>query len=116
MGERPKDMCPFRYWRAKTEIQSAQPGVVNVIKVWRQKDICMGKSRKDICPFKYCSVVNVIKFRRQKDICMGKRQRDMCPFSYWRAREGNSECTGKFHQSPETKKKVICRSASSIEA
>ena len=29
----------------------------------------------------------------------------MCPFSYWRAREGNSECTGKFHQSPETKKK-----------
>ena len=26
-------------------------------------------------------------------------------FSYWRAREVNSECTGKFHQSPETKKK-----------
>ena len=25
---------------------------------------------------------------------MAKRQKDMCPFSYWRAREGNSECTG----------------------
>ena len=45
-----------------------------------------------------------IKVRRQKDICMGKSQTDMCPFSYWRAREGNSERTGKFHQSPETKK------------
>ena len=40
----------------------------------------------------------------------------MCPFSFWRAREGNSECAGKFHESPETKKKVICRSASSSEA
>ena len=86
------------------EIQNAQTGVVNVIKVHRQKDICMGKSRKDMCPFSYWSVANVIKVRRQKDICMGKSQMDMCPFSYWRAREGNSECTGKFHQSPETKK------------
>ena len=36
---------------------------------------------------------------------MGKRQKDMCPFSYWRARKGNSECTGvvKCHQSLETK-------------
>ena len=32
-------------------------------------------------------------------------QKDMCPFSYWRAREGNSECIGKFHQSLETKEK-----------
>ena len=32
-----------------------------------------------------------------------------------RTREGNSECTGKFHQSPEAKK-VICRSESSFEA
>ena len=72
--------------------------------------------QKQICPFSYWSVVNVIKFRRQKDICMGKRQKDMCPFRYWRAREGNSECTGKFYESPETKKKVICRSASSFEA
>ena len=69
------------------EIQNAQPGVVNVIKVWRQKDICTGK-----------------------------RQTDMCPFSYWSTREGNSECTGKFHQSLETKKREICRSANSIEA
>ena len=49
-------------------------------------------------------VVNVIKVRRQKDICMGKSQMDICPFSYESAREENSEYTGKFHQSPETKK------------
>ena len=66
----------------------------------------MGKSRKDMCPFSYWSVVNDIKVQKQKDICMAKTQKDMCPFSYWRAREVNinSECNGKFHQSPETKK------------
>ena len=41
-------------------------------------------------------------------MCMGKSQKDMCPFSYWRAREVNSECKGKFHQSLETKKKKKC--------
>ena len=48
MGKRPKDMCPFMYWRKRQEreIQNAQPGVVSVIKVRRQKDICMGKIRK----------------------------------------------------------------------
>ena len=56
------------------------------------------------CPFNYWSVVSVIKIWRQKDICMGERPKDMCPFRYWRTKEGNSECTGKFHQSPETKK------------
>ena len=34
------------------------------------------------------------KVRRQKDMCMGKSQKEMCPFSYWSAREGNSESTG----------------------
>ena len=49
---------------------------------------------------------------------MGKNQKDMCPFSYWRAREVNSEYRGKFHQSPETKKKkkVICRSLKKLES
>ena len=28
----------------------------------------------------------------------GQSQKEMCPFTYWRAREGNSECTAKFHQ------------------
>ena len=41
----------------------------------------MGKSRKDMCTFSYWSVVNVIKVRRQKDICMGKSQKDMCPLA-----------------------------------
>ena len=61
MGKMEKDMCPFSYWRAK-EVNSECTGVVNVIKVWRQKDICMGENQKDICSF-----------------------------SYWRVREGNSE-------------------------
>ena len=65
----------------------------------------MGKRQNDMCPFSYWSVVNVIKILRQKDICMGKRQKDTCSFMYWRAREGNSDYTGKFHQSPDTKKK-----------
>ena len=74
MGKRQKDMCPFNYWRAR-EGNSECTGVVNVFK----KVIRMGKS---YCPFSYWSFVNVIKVQRQKDICMGKRQKDMCPFRY----------------------------------
>ena len=51
------------------------------------------------------SVINVIKVRRQKDICMGISQTNMCSFSYWRAREGNSECTVKFIKVRRQKKK-----------
>ena len=40
-------MCPFSYWRAR-EGNSECTGVVNVIKVPRQKDIFMGKSQKDM--------------------------------------------------------------------
>ena len=40
MGKRQKDMCPFSYWRAR-ERNSECTGVINVIKVLRQKDICM---------------------------------------------------------------------------
>ena len=75
----------------------------------------MFKSRKDMCPFSNWSVVHVIKVQNQKDICMDKSQMGLPPFRDWRAREGGSEWTGKFRQSPETKK-VICRSMSSIEA
>ena len=89
------------------EIQNAQPGVVKVITVRRRKDICMGKSRKDMCSFSYWGVVNVIKVWRQKDICMGKSQTDMCHLCYWSAREGNSECTGKFHQNPDKDSKSV---------
>ena len=56
-----------------------------------------------MCPFSYWSVVNVIKVWRQKGHMYG--QKDMRPFSHWREREANSECMGKFNQSPETKKK-----------
>ena len=65
----------------------------------------MGKSLMDMCPFSYWSVANVIKVRRQKDICMGKNQKDMYPFSYWREREVNSDYRGEFHQNPKTKNK-----------
>ena len=44
------------------------------------------------------------------------KAKQTCVLLTIKAREGNSECIGKFHQSPETKKKVICRSASSVEA
>ena len=40
------------------------------------------------------SVPQFMKVRCKKDICMGKSKKDMCPFSYWRAREANSESTG----------------------
>ena len=90
MGKRQKDMCPFNYWRER-EGNSECIGVVNVFKVRRQKDICMGKNKRDMCPLSCWSVVNVIKVRKQKDICMGKRQKDTCPFRYWRAREENTD-------------------------
>ena len=76
----------------------------------------MGKSKRDMCPLSYWSVVNVIKVRRHKDISVRKRQKDICHFRYGRAREGNSDCTGKFLSKSGYKKKVICRSASSFEA
>ena len=73
-GKKEKDMSPFNYCKAR-DGNSECTGVVNVIKVWRQKDIFMGKSQKDMCPFSYWSVVNVIKVRRQKNICMGNAKR-----------------------------------------
>ena len=33
----------------------------------------MSKSKRDMCPLSHWSVVNVSKVWRQKDICMGKR-------------------------------------------
>ena len=74
MRKRQKDMCPFSYWRIR-EGNSECRGVVNVIKVQRQKDICMGKSQKDMAVFLAIgeqereiknAQVNFIKVRRQK--------------------------------------------------
>ena len=39
-------MCPFRYWRAREGDSECTARCVNVIKVWRQKDKCKGKSQK----------------------------------------------------------------------
>ena len=87
MEKSQKDMCPFAYWRARegnSEIHRS-------------------------------GVVNFIKVRRQKDICMGKSQKNICPFSYWRARVANSESTGVVNFiKVQRQKKVICRRASSI--
>ena len=41
----------------------------------------------------------------EKRTYVWRKQKDMCPCSYWGAREVNSEYRGKFHRSPETKKK-----------
>ena len=45
MGKRQKNICPFSYWRARYG-NSECAGVVNAIKVRRQKDICMGKIQR----------------------------------------------------------------------
>ena len=63
MGKNKRTCVLLGIREQEREIQNAQPGVVDVIKVQRQKDICMGKSQKDMCPFSYWSVVNVIKVR-----------------------------------------------------
>ena len=39
---------------------------------------------------------------------MGKRQKDMCNFNYWRAREGNSECTGVVNVFKVRRQMDIC--------
>ena len=73
MGKSQKDMCPFRYWRAR-EGYSECTDVVNVIKVRRKKDICMGKSQNVTCVHFFGeqerefqnAQVNFIKVRRQK--------------------------------------------------
>ena len=52
MGKRQKEMCPVNNWRAR-EGNSESTDVVNVFKVQRHKDICMGKSKRDMCPFSY---------------------------------------------------------------
>ena len=80
----------------------------------KRTNVCLKAKQK--CVLLGIGVLSMSSKSRVKRTCMSKIQMDLCPFSYWRAREGSSECTGKFHQSPETKKEVICRSTSSIEA
>ena len=41
----------------------------------RGKDICMGKMKKDMCPFSYWSVVNVIKVLRERTYVWAKAKR-----------------------------------------
>ena len=90
MGKRQKDTFPFNYWRAR-EGNSKCTGVLNVFKVRRQKDICMGKSNWTCVLFGIreqereiqTAQVNFIKVRRQKK---------------------------------KNKKKVICKSVSSFVA
>ena len=109
-GKRQKDMCAVSYWRAR-EGNSECTGVVNVIKVRRQKDICMNQSQNDMCPFSYWSVVNVIKVWRQKDICMGKKTCVLLAIGEKEREIQNAQ--GNFIK---VWRKVICRGASSSEA
>ena len=44
MGKRPNTCVLLGIGEQEREIQNAQPGVVDVIKVRKQKDICMGKN------------------------------------------------------------------------
>ena len=97
-------MCPFRYWTAREGNSECTARCCQCHQSPETKGHMYGQKPKGHLPFSYWSVVHVIKVQRQKDICIGESQMDMCHFSYWRAREGNSESTGKFHQSSETKK------------
>ena len=103
MGKRLKDMCLFRYWSAREGNSECTARCCQRHQSPDTKRHMYGQKLKG-CPFSYWSVVNVTKVLRQKEICKGKSQTDMCPFSYKRAREKNSECTGKFYESPETQK------------
>ena len=93
-------MCPFNYWRTR-EGNSECTGVVSVFKVWRQKD---GQKQKGDVSFKLLECCQCHQSPETKGHMYGKGQKDMCSFRYWSAREGNSDCTGKFHQSSEIKK------------
>ena len=67
-------------------------------------------SQKDICPFSYCSVVNVIKVRRQKDICMGKAKRTCVLLAIGEEEREIQNAQVNFIK-VRRQKKVICRSA-----
>ena len=73
MGKRQKNICPFSYWRAEREIQNAQ--VLSMSLKSGDKRTYVWAKAERICPFSYWSVVKVIKVQRQKDICMGEAKR-----------------------------------------
>ena len=79
------------------EIQNAEPGIVNDIKVRRQKDIHMGKSQKT-CVLLAIGVLSMSSKSGDKRTYVWAKGEGTCVlFSYWMAREGNSECSSKFH-------------------
>ena len=70
-----------------------------------------GNKRTNVCSKRTCVLLAIgvlsmsSKSRVKRTHVWAKGKRTCVIFSYWRARDGNSECTGKFDQSLETKKK-----------
>ena len=75
--------CPFNYWRVRERQSPETKG-----HVWAKI--------KGTCAIGVLSVPS--KSADKRTYVWGKGKR------YWIASEENSDCTGKFHQSPETKK------------
>ena len=112
MGKRQRDMCPFNYWRAR-EGNSECTGVVNVFKVWRQRDICMGKIKRDICPLATGVLSMSSKYGDKRTYVWGKGKRT-CVLLGIGVQEREIQ-TAQVNFIKETKK-VIRRSPSSFEA
>ena len=70
----------------------------------RDKRTYVWAKAKRTCVFLAIGVLSMSSKSGDKRTYVWGKGKRTCRFMYWRAREGNSECTGKFHQSPETKK------------
>ena len=69
-------MCPFRYWRAR-EQNREYTGVVTVIKVWRQKDRCMGKPERT-CVLLAIGVLSLSSHYRDKRMYVWAKAKRTC--------------------------------------
>ena len=84
------------------EIQNAQ--VLSMSSKSRDKRTYVWAKAKGTCVLLAVGVLSMSSKSRDKNTYVWGKGKRTCPFRYWRAREGNSDYTGKFHQSPETKK------------
>ena len=105
MGKRPKDMCPLRYWRAREGNSECHSQVLSMSSKSGDKRTYVWAKAERTCVLLAIECCQCHQSPETTGHMYGQSQTDMCSFSYWRGREGNSECTGKFHPSPETKKK-----------
>ena len=75
----------------------------------------MGK-RQTTCALLAIGVLSMSSKSGDKRTYVWAKAKQTCPFSYWRAREGIQNAQVNFVKIRRQKKKIICRSASSIKA